>query len=219
MKVIVMGCGRVGAEVCRIMSDNDHEVVAIDSDPSALDRLGPDFNGRTVLGVGFDRDVLLEAGIETADAFAATTSSDSANIVAARVARDIFHVPRVVARVFDPRRAEIYRRLGLVTVSSAAWGAERIHELLTHSELDPVMAFGAGEVSLLRVEVPLHLVGRQARDLSVPGEVSVVTLVREGQAVLPTLGTEFRDGDILYLAVLASAMERIEGLIGMAKGQ
>ncbi len=218
MKVIIMGCGRVGEELCRIMLDDGHEVAIIDYDQAALDRLGPHFRGRKVLGVGFDRDVLLQAGIEQADAFAATSSSDNANIIAARIARDIFHVPRVVARLFDPRRAEIYRRLGLVTVSSTAWGAERIHELLTHNELDPVMAFGNGEVSLLRIEAPLHLVGRQVRDLSVPGEIGVVAIVRSGQAMLPTLGTEFRDGDILYLAVLASALERAESILGVGEG-
>lgn len=214
MKVIIMGCGRVGEELCRIMVADGHEVTIIDYDQAALDRLGPHFRGRMVLGVGIDRDVLLKAGIQTADAFAATSSSDSANIVAARIAHNIFHVPRVVARLFEPRRAEIYRRLGLVTVSSASWGAERIHELLTHSALDPVMSFGSGEISLLRIEVPLHLVGRQVRDLSVPGEIDVVAIVRSGQAALPTLGTEFRDRDILYLAVLASAMERVESMLG-----
>jgi len=217
MKVIIMGCGRVGEELCRIMLDDRHEVAVIDYDQAALDRLGPDFRGRKVLGVGFDRDVLLQAGIEQADAFAATSSSDSANIVAARTARNIFHVPRVVARLFEPRRAEIYRRLGLVTVSSTAWGAERIHELLTHGELDPVMAFGNGEVSLLRIEVPPHLIGRLVRDLTVPGEIGVVTIVREGQARLPALGAEFRGSDILYLAVLASAMERVERLLDVGE--
>ena len=218
MKVIIMGCGRVGEELCRIMLDGGHEVAIVDYDQAALDRLGPHFRGRKVLGVGFDRDVLLQAGIEQADAFAATSSSDNANIIAARIARDIFHVPRVVARLFDPRRAEVYRRLGLVTVSSTAWGAERIHELLTHVELDPVMAFGSGEASLLRIEAPLHLVWRQVRDLSVPGEIGVVAIVRSGRAMLPTLGTEFRDGDILYLAVLASALERAESILGVGSG-
>jgi trk system potassium uptake protein TrkA len=172
-----------------------------------------------VLGVGFDRNVLLQAGIEQADAFAATSSSDSANIVAARTAHNLFHVPRVVARLFEPRRAEIYRRLGLVTVSSTAWGAERIHELLTHGELDPVIAFGNGEVSLLRIEAPPHLTGRLVRDLTVPGEISVVTIVREGQALLPAFGTELHGNDILYLAVLASAMERVESLLGVGEGR
>ena len=218
MKVIIMGCGRVGEELCQIMLNDGHEVAIVDSDQAALDRLGPRFGGRTVLGVGFDRDVLLQAGIEQADAFAATSSSDHANIVAARIARDMFHVPRVVARLFEPRRAEVYQRLGLVTVSSAAWGAERTHELLTHGELDPVMAFGNGEVSLLRIEAPPHLIGRLVRDLTVPGEISVVSIVREGQAMLPTFGTEFLGDDILYLAVLASAMERVESLLGVGEG-
>jgi trk system potassium uptake protein TrkA len=218
MRVIIMGCGRVGEELCRIMLGDGHDVAVIDSDQAALDRLGPDFRGRKVLGVGFDRDVLLQAGIEQADAFAATSSSDSANIVAARTARNLFHVPRVVARLFEPRRAEIYRRLGLVTVSSTAWGAERIHELLTHGELDPVIAFGSGEVSLLRIEAPPHLTGRLVRDLTVPGEISVVAIVREGRALLPAFGTEFRGNDILYLAVLASAMERVESLLGVGEG-
>jgi trk system potassium uptake protein TrkA len=218
MKVIIMGCGRVGEELCRIMLDGGHEVAIIDYDQAALDRLGPHFRGRAMLGVGFDRDVLLQAGVEQADAFAATSSSDNANIIAARIARNVFHVPRVVARLFDPRRAEIYRRLGLVTVSSTTWGAERIHELLTHGELDPVMTFGNGEVSLLRIETPLHLVGRQVRDLSVPDEIGVVAIVRSSRAMLPTLGTEFRDGDILYLAVHASALERAESILGVGEG-
>src|SRR3990172_6598222 len=111
MKVIIMGCGRVGETVSRLMADDGHAVVVIDYDPNALDRLGPHFKGRKVLGVGFDRDVLIEAGIEQADAFASTSSSDNANIVAAQIARKIFHVPRVVARLYDPHRAEVYRRL------------------------------------------------------------------------------------------------------------
>ena len=217
MKVIIMGCGRVGDMLSRLMADDGHAVVVIDYDQAALDRLGPNFNGRQVLGVGFDRDVLIAAGIEQADAFAATSSSDNANIVAARIARSIFHVPKVVARLFDPSRAEIYKRLGLVTISTTAWGAERIRELLTHSDLDPVLAFGSGEVALISLEAPPHLVGRRVRDLSIAGEVSVVAITREGQAALPLLGTEFRGGDILYLAVLASAMERIEDMLGLSE--
>ena len=123
MKVIIMGCGRVGEQVSRLMVDEGHEVVVIDNDPAALARLGPNFKGRTVRGVGCDREVLLQAGIEHADAFPATSSSDNANIVAARIARQIFRVPRVVARLYDPRRAQIYRSLGLLTLSPPPWGA------------------------------------------------------------------------------------------------
>jgi trk system potassium uptake protein TrkA len=218
MKIVVMGCGRVGEQLSRILADEGHDVVVIDYNPVALERLGPGFKGRTVLGVGFDREVLIKAGIEQADAFAATSSSDNANIIAARIARHIFHVPRVVVRLYDPRRADIYRRLGLVTICSTTWGAERIRELLTHTGLDPVMTFGNGEVSLLALEAPLHLVGRQVRDITVPNEISVVVITRQGGAMLPTLGTEFQAGDLIYLAVLASAMERAEALLGLSTG-
>jgi trk system potassium uptake protein TrkA len=193
-------------------------VVVIDYDAAALARLGPDFKGSRIKGVGFDRDVLLRAGIEEADGFAAMSSSDNANVVAARIARTIFNVPRVVARLFEPERAEVYRRLGLVTISSTTWGAERTRELLTHAELDAVRSFGAGEVQLLELEVPPRLVGHSVRDLSVPGEVTVITLTRNGKALLPTLGTVFRAGDVVHLAVLADAMDRIARLLDLGEG-
>jgi trk system potassium uptake protein TrkA len=215
MKAIIMGCGRVGEQVATLLVNEGHAVTIIDYDATALARLGPGFKGRTVKGVGFDRDVLLNAGIQQADAFAATSASDNANIIAARIARHIFHVPRVVARLYDPRRAEIYRRLGLLTISSTTWGAERIRELLTHSELDAILTFGRGEVSLFNIEVPAHLIGRQVKQITISGEISVIAITRQGQAIIPTLGTEFRDGDILHLALLSSSMDRIESLLGL----
>ena len=218
MKIIVMGCGRVGEAVSRLMTNEGHAVVVIDYDAAALDRLGPDYGGRRIQGVGFHRQVLLEAGIEQADAFVATSSSDNANIVAARLARSVFRVPKVVARLFDPRRAEIYRRLGLVTISSTIWGAERIHELLTHGNLDPVLTFGSGEVCLLSVEIPEHLVGRTVSQLTVSGEISVAALTRGDRAFIPTLGTALKDRDIAHLTVLASAMERLEEWLGLDEG-
>ena len=218
MRVIIMGCGRVGEQLARLMSEDGHDVVVIDYDESALARLGPDFKGRRIKGVGFDRDVLLRAGIEEADGFAAMSSSDNANVVAARIARTIFQVPRVVARLFEPERAEVYRRLGLVTISSTTWGAERTRELLTHAELDAVRSFGAGEVQLLEVEVPPRLVGHSVRDMSVPGEVTVITITRDGKALLPSLGTVFRSGDVVHLAVLADAMDRVARLLDLGEG-
>lgn len=215
MRVILMGCGRVGEQLARLMADDGHDVAVIDQDPAALARLGPGFKGRKVKGVGFDRDVLLQAGIERADAFAATSASDNANIVAARIARTVFHVPRVVARVYDPRTAEIYRRLGMLTISSTTWGAERFHELLTHAELDWVQSFGQGEVALVVTEAPERLVGRTVMQVSVPGEISVVVITRQGRAFIPALGTEILAGDQIHLVILASAMERAEGLLGL----
>ncbi len=218
MKAIVMGCGQVGERLARLLAREGHEVVVIDSSDEALLRLGKEFKGRTICGVGFDRAVLLEAGIDRAEAFAATTSSDSANIVAARIAHNVFHVPRVVARVHDLRRAELCRRLGLVTISPPVWGAGRMYHLLTHREIDVETTFGGGQVVLVSFEVQPPLSGRQVKDLTVPGEGLVISLVRQGTALLPTLGTELRDGDLVYMSLQASAMPRLEGMLGLGEG-
>jgi trk system potassium uptake protein TrkA len=198
-----------------MLSDEGHAVVVMDYDQHALARLTGRFKGERVVGIGFDRDTLIKAGIEEADAFAATSSSDNANIVSARIAREVFQVPRVVARLYDPRRAEIYRRLGLQTISSTTWGAERIRELLTHAELDPVLGFGNGEVSLLAIEIPPHLVGRRVKDLNIPGEIMVAAIARQEQAFIPHSGTEFSARDLVYLTVLASALEQAKQLLGL----
>jgi trk system potassium uptake protein TrkA len=218
MKVIIMGCGRVGEQLARLMADEGHKVAVIDQDANALARLGIDFKGQKVRGIGFDRQVLIRAGIENADAFAATSSSDNANIVAARIARHMFRVPRVVTRLYDPQRAEIYRRLGMLTISSTTWGAERIRELLTYAELDPLMAFGSGEVCMLTVEIPPQLVGHRVRDLNVPGEINVTAITRDGRAFIPVSGSEFRQGDAIHLTLLAAAMERFKAMLGLDEG-
>jgi trk/ktr system potassium uptake protein len=213
MKVIVAGCGRMGEQVSRTLSGAGHAVSVIDEDPKALERLGVDFKGLRVQGIAFDRKILIQAGIETADAFAATSPSDNTNIISARIARDIFHVPRVVARLYDPRRAEIYRRLGLVTISMINWGAERIVELLTHANLDPILSFGKGEIILTAIELPPQLEGHSVRQLSVPGEIQVVVITRDGEALMPSPGTEFRQDDLVHLMVHASAIGRLEALL------
>jgi trk system potassium uptake protein TrkA len=218
MRIIVLGCGRVGERVARLMADEGHDVAVIDYDANALERLGLHFKGRKIKGVGFDRNVLLEAGIEQADAFAATSSSDNANIVAARIARNVFKVPRVVARLYDPGRAEIYRRLGLVTISSTDWGAERIRELILFSELDAVETFGNSEVCVVTVEVPPQLVGRMVKSLTITGEINVAAITRRGEAFIPLLGTEFRPDDLLHLVVMTSSMDQLKSLLGFGEG-
>ncbi len=217
MKIIVMGCGRVGSQIARLLADEGHDVTVIEQDPIAIARLGPNFKGAVIRGLGFDRQVLVDADIEQADAFVAASQSDNANIIAARIARNIYHVPRVVARLYDPRRAEIYRRLGLLTISTTTWGAERIRELITHAELDPVISFGSGEVSVVALEIPPHLVGRMVRDLTMVGECLIVSITREGKAFLPVTGTEFRAGDILHVAIMAGAMDRFSSLLGLGE--
>ena len=217
MKVIIMGCGRIGSQVSELMSMQGHDVTVIDHDANAIGRLGPNFKGRVVQGLGFDRSVLMAAGIEKADAFVAASSSDNANIVAARIARNIFRVPRVVARLYDPHRAEIYQRLGLTTISSTNWGAERIYQVLSHTDLDVLYTFGRGEVSLVVVEAPPQLIGKNVGQLTVPGEITVVSVTRSDQAFLPVFGTEFREGDLIHLSVSSSAMNRLEEMLGLER--
>lgn len=218
MRVIIMGCGRVGEQVSRRLDEKGHQVSVIHDADEVVERLGPRFHGKVVIGVGFDRDVLLQAGIENADAFAATSPSDNANIVASQIARNIYRVPRVIARLYDPRRAELYRRLGLVTISTTTWGAERIYEMLTHTELDAEATFGHGEVTLIPVDVPLNLIGRTVSNVAIPGEISVVAITRDGVAELPMLGSEFRAGDLIHFAVHSRALSRFETLLGLGTG-
>ena len=217
MKTIIMGYGRIGSQVGKLLTEQAHEVTIIDHDADADGRLGPNFKGRIIRGLGFDRNILLEAGIEEAEAFVAASHSDNANIVAARIARNIFHVPRVVARLFDPIRAEIYQRLGLITISPNNWGAERILQVLTHSELDVWDTFGRGEVSLVRLDATSQLIGRTVNHLNVPGEFLVASITRNEQAFIPVSGTVFQDGDVLNLVVLSTAMARLEGMLGLER--
>ena len=188
MKVIVVGCGRMGAELAVTLARDGREVTVVDRDRRTFSRLGAGFAGETVEGVGFDRDVLLRAGVERSDALAALTSGDNANILTARIARTIFRVPKVVARVYDPRRAEVYARLGLQTVSTTTWGVVRIQQLLVHGELNVIRNIGAGGLSIVEHEVPSHWVGRDVGHVGVPGAGScgvprrrmTVTLISPG---------------------------------------
>lgn len=212
-----MGCGRVGSQVSLVMSAHGHEVTVIDHDSNAENRLGATFKGRLLRGLGYDRKVLMEAGIETCEAFAAVSASDNANIVAARIARNVFKVPRVIARLYDPRRAEIYQRLGLMTISTTTWGAERIFELITHADLDVLYTFGRGEVSIVSHEVSSLLVGRSSKDVSIPGEINLVSITRDDKAFIPSSGTTFKEGDIVHLAVLSTSMPRLEEMFGLER--
>lgn len=217
MKIIIMGCGRVGSQVSQLLVKQGHQITVIDHDTNALARLGTEFKGKIVHGLGFDKNVLLEAGIETAESFVAASSSDNANIVAARIARNIFRVPRVVARLYDPVRAEVYQRLGLTTISSTAWGAERIVEVVTHADLDTLHVFRDGGTTMVRVEVPARLKGFRVAQMNIPGELAVTAITRNDHTFIPVSGTEFQEGDVIYVAVISSAMDRLEELLGMER--
>ena len=215
MRVIIVGCGRMGAELANQMWHDGHDVTVVDKNPQAFYRLGAGFKGATVEGIGFDREVLIRAGVERADALAATTSGDNSNIITARVARNVFHVPKVIARLYDPRRAEIYQRLGLQTVSSTAWGVSRAIQLLSHAELYVTVTLGSGDVEIIELEAPLHWAGRTVNNVNVPGEIMVTAVTRQGKTFIPATGTVFQDGDRAAVAVLASARERLEDLMAL----
>jgi trk system potassium uptake protein TrkA len=214
MRILIIGCGRVGAGLAQTMLLRGHSVVVVDKDPLAFERLGSRFKGQTVIGVGFDRNVLLNAGIERADGLAAVTASDETNVLIGRIAQQIFRVPRVIARLYDVRQAEIYRRLGLPIIAPTSWGINRIADMLLYSPLDAVYSLGAGEVELVEIQVPQTLVGRPARDLTLPGEIHVVAITRGGKTFLPTPGATLQEGDVLHLATLTTSASRLRGLLG-----
>ncbi|MBX6722143.1 MAG: TrkA family potassium uptake protein [Dactylosporangium sp.] len=199
MYIVIMGCGRVGSTLAVSLEARGHSVAVIDQNPDAFRRLGADFSGITVTGIGFDRGVLIEAGIERADAFAAVSSGDNSNIISARVARETFGVQRVVARIYDSKRAEVYERLGIPTVATVRWTADRILRHLVpegHTELwrDPTST-----VSL--VEVPVHpdWVGHRIQSLEEATGARVAFLMRFGIGTLPTASTTIQDGDQIFM--------------------
>ncbi len=216
MRFVIVGCGRVGSQLANRLSVQGHEVAIVDRDPVAFRRLSPTFKGRKIEGVGFDRDAMIAAGIERADGFASVTSGDNTNAVSARIARQVFRVPKVVARIYDPRRAEIYRRLGLLTISPTEWGATRIAEVLCHTGMNVLLTVGNGEVNLIEIEVTPHLAGHKVNELVMPGESNVVSLVRGGRATVPTLGTALQVGDTVQLSVQATAMGRLAEMLRLA---
>jgi trk system potassium uptake protein TrkA len=213
MKAIIVGCGRIGAGLAQTLSQRGHTVTVIDKDPAAFQQLGTGFKGQMIDGVGFDRDILVKAGIERADGLAAVTNSDEVNVVTAQIARQVFHVPQVVTRLYDPRHAEVYHRLGLQTISPNGWGINRIADLLCHAQFDVVLSLGESDVELVEVDIPPLLVNRTVNDLTLPNEIVTVSIVRQGKAFIPTLGTVFEDEDRAYLAVTAHAMERLSQLL------
>jgi trk system potassium uptake protein TrkA len=217
MRVIVVGCGRVGAHLANALAAERHQVVVIDSSPASFGRLSREFTGRMLTGVGFDRDILMQADIEGADALAATTDSDNVNIVVAVTAKETFRVPHVVARIYDARAAEIYRREGIPTVTPTLWGANTMRAMISQARLGTVTTFGSGEVYGLQVQIPARLAGRPIRDFNLPGESSLGILVRRGAAAIPSPETRLEAGDVLHIAAAAAAVPKLEKLLAQGE--
>jgi len=218
MHSIIIGCGRVGAGLAQDLSQRGQVVIVVDQEATAFERLGTGFTGQTVLGAGLDREVLLQAGIERADGLAAVTGSDDTNVVLARLARQVFRVPRVVARLHDLQHAEVYRQLGIQTITPLTWGIQRLSELLSYTHLNTTLSLGSGEVDIVEVELPPLLAGRTVNELTLLGEIHVAAMSREGRTFLPTLGTVFREGDLVHLVVLGSSVARLTALLGEGRG-
>jgi trk system potassium uptake protein TrkA len=213
MKIIIIGCGRVGTGLAKMLSNRGHDITVVDNTPEAFDSLGPNFKGKTVCGIGFDKEVLQHAGIDKCDALAAVTASDEANVVAARMAKKFFKVPRVAARIYDPRKAEVYRRFGLQIICPVTLGISSLAELLTFTTMNTITTIGSGEVNCVEVEVPQMLVGHTVEELDVAGEIRVMTITRNGKTFLPTPGTMFTEYDQVHLAVLIAASDRLKKML------
>ncbi len=216
MNVIIVGVGFLGTGLAMRLSKQGFNVTAVDQDQRALDDLGENFPGTRIRGVGFDRHVLEEAGIERTDAVVACMRSDDANIVVAHVARSTFRVPRVIARLHDLTKADTYRRLNIQTISPNAWGIARTAELLTYQHLDDVYEVGSGDVRIVRADVPALLDGTTVRELTALGEVQVVSVSRDNETFIPTQGTILANGDIIYAAVAVSASRKFKQMLGIA---
>ena len=208
-----MGCGRVGAELTIQLAKGGHDVAIIDKRKEVFDRLPPGFDARTIVGIGFDQEVLEEAGIKEADAFVAVSNGDNSNIVSARVAREHYHVPKVIARIYDPMRADIYEKLNIPTVSTTRWGVKQMILMLTHPGEEIKETLAAGDLFRMRVEIPSHLVGKPVSSLNLDGKILVAGVDRGGKGFVPVRSSTFQEGDYAAVIVQKDALETLEELL------
>lgn len=217
MKVIIVGCGKLGSGLAHNLIKKGHSVTVIDNSPEAFELLGNDFKGKTIVGVGFDKNILEKAQIRLADAIIACSKSDETNALIGRIARNIYKVPRVISRLYDPRRAEVYRSLGIQTISTTTWGVERATEMLSYSQFDNVLTIGNENIQLIRIETPALLEGRTVNELTVIGEIQVVAITRKNKTFMPTSGTVLEKDDVILIAVLETSINRLKSLLGIGQ--
>lgn len=211
-----MGCGRVGSSLARSLERRGHTVSVIDIDPDAFRRLGPSFRGKTIKGVGFDRRVLQSAGIADADGFAAVSSGDNSNILAARVVRETYGVHNVVARIYDPGRAAVYERLGIPSVATVRWASDQILRRLLPEGSEPQWRDPSGSVRLIQVSVHLGWVGTTIASLQAAIGAPIPFLLRFGAGIIPNEKTLLQEGDLVYVGCTNEAVATIESTLGSA---
>ena len=213
-----MGCGRVGSTIAHILEDRGHTIAVIDQDPEAFRRLRPSFKGDRITGMGFDRNVLSRAGIERADGFAAVSSGDNSNIIAARVARETFGVQQVAARIYDPRRAEVYERLGITTVATVRWTADQMVRKLLPEHTEPLWRDATGKVVLSQASVCPDWIGEPVKLVEQSVSTRIVFIDRLGEAIVPHPGTVLQQGDIVHVIAQESDLDRICGSLAKREG-
>jgi len=209
MHVIIVGCGRVGAELAKLLSNEGHNVVIIDKSRDSFDRLGSTFNGLTMPGNGFDLELLKQVGIEKADAFCAVTNGDNTNLISAQVAKKIFKVPRVVARVYDPQRAHIYAALGLDIISGTTLFASMLRDKIIESRFSSYL-IESKELGVFEIEVKDDLIGKTPADINIPQEFMIVAIRRLSGAVIPENSTVFKPKDVLMAVIKVTSLDKIK---------
>jgi trk/ktr system potassium uptake protein len=214
MHVIVVGCGRVGSELATRLLREGHSVAIIDKNANAFRRLPEDWDGQSVVGFGFDRDDLFKADIERADAVAAVTSGDNTNILTARIARETFEVPNVVARIYDPRRALIYQKLGIATVATVSWTVDQVARRLFPEDMATAWTDSTGRISLVEYPLPDSLCGRGLAELADAEKFRPVMVTRGGTARLAAANMVGQEGDVVHFAVVSEALGELNDLLG-----
>jgi len=214
MYVIILGCGRVGSELAKLLSNEGHNIVVIDKDQVSLDRLGGTFNGLTLVGNGFDLGLLKQAGIEKADAFCAVTDGDNTNLVSAQVAKKIFKVPKVIARVYDPQRAHIYAALGLDIISGTILFAAMLRDKIIESRFSSYL-IETKDLGVIEIEVKNDLVGKTIQDVNIAGDFLVVAIRRLQGVILPEPSTVLKVKDVLMAVVKVASLKKIRERFGL----
>lgn len=209
MYVIIIGCGRVGSELAKLLSSEGHDVVIIDKNQHSLERLGGTFNGLALVGSGFNLSLLKQAGIEKADAFCAVTNGDNTNLICAQVAKRIFKVPKVFARIYDPQRADIYTALGLDIISGTILFAAMLRDKIIESRFSSYL-IETKELGVIEIEVKGELVGKKIQEINLPGEFLVVAIRRLDGVILPEPNTVLKTKDVLMAAVKVASLKKIK---------
>ncbi len=214
MYIIIVGCGRVGSQLAVILSEEKHDVVIIDKDQNSFRRLGETFNGLTMCGNGINPDFLKTAGIERADAVCVLTNGDNTNLITAQVAKKIFKVPKVFARVYDPKRAEIFSSVGVEIISGTVLIASMVRDKIMDAQFSSYL-IESKELIVIKIEIKKHHIGKTVGELNITDEFSVITMLKKGKTILPQLSTKIEKEDVVFALVKMDKLEQVKKKLGI----